>query len=163
MKTITGESWMAGEQEAVSNPGAALKWVLQNENIHTAVPGFTTFDQLETDLSVMENLTLTSEDKKYLEFARINYKDSLFCQGCGTCLKKCTSAPDVPTLMRCYMYTYGYQDLAAASRNIKSVKDNPIACADCPSCVVKCPMGFDIKERVLDIIRLRDFPVEFFS
>jgi len=163
MKTITGESWTAGTQEAVSNPKAALKWVLQNENIHTAVPGITNFDQLETDLSIMEDLTLTPEEKKYLELARTNLKDSLFCQGCGTCLKQCTIAPDIPTLMRCYMYAYGYRDLTAAVRNIESVKDNPIPCADCSSCVVKCPMGFDIKEKTLDIIRLRDFPPEFFA
>jgi len=164
MKTITGESWMiSNKQVAVSNPKAALKWILQNENIHTTVPGITTFDQLETDLSVMEDLTLTPEEKKYLELARISHKDSLFCQGCGTCLKQCTIAPDIPTLMRCYMYAYGYRDLAAAVRNIESVKDNPIACADCSSCVVKCPMGFDIKERALDIIRLRNFPPEFFA
>ncbi len=163
MKTITGETWMTGKQEAVSDPRAALKWVLQNENIHTSVPGISTFDQLETDLSLMEDLTLTAEEKKYLELARINHKDSLFCQGCGTCLTQCTTAPDIPTLMRCYMYAYGYRDLALAARNIESVKDNPIACADCSSCVVKCPMGFDVKERALDIIRLRGFPPDFFA
>ncbi|UCC40888.1 MAG: aldo/keto reductase [Candidatus Aminicenantes bacterium] len=164
MKTISGVSWLTGEkQEAVSNPKAALKWVLQNKNIHTVVPGITTFDQLETDLSVMEDLTLTPEEKKYLELARLSQNKSLLCQGCGTCLKQCSSAPDIPTLMRCYMYAYGYRDLPAAVRNIESIKDNPIACADCSSCVVKCPMGFDIKEKVLDIIRLRDFPPEFFA
>ena len=163
MKTITGESWMAGKQEAAHNPKAALKWVLQNENIHTTVPGISTFDQLETDLSIMEDLTLTPEEKKYLELARSNHKDSLFCQGCGTCLTQCPIAPDIPTLMRSYMYAYGYRDLPAAVRTIESVKDNPIACADCTSCNVKCTMGFDIKERALDIIRLRDFPSEFFA
>ena len=164
MKTITGESWMiSNKQVPVSNPKAALKWVLQNENIHTAVPGFTTFDQLEADLSIMEDLTLTPEEEQYLKLARTNHKDSLFCQGCGACLKQCKIAPDIPTLMRCYMYAYGYRDLAAAARNIESIKDNPIACADCSSCVVKCSMGFDIKERAVDIIRLRDFPSEFFA
>jgi len=164
MKTIIGESWMISNKPVpVSNAKAALKWVLQNENIHTTVPGFTTFDQLETNLSVMEDLTLTPEEKKYLELVRVNHKDSLFCQGCGSCLKQCTIAPDIPTLMRSYMYAYGYRDLPAAVRNIKSVKDSPIACADCSSCVVDCEMGFDIKEKVLDIIRLRDFPQEFFA
>ncbi len=163
MKTITGESWMIQDKQvAASNPKAALKWVLQNENIHTAVPGFTTFDQLETNLSIMEDLTLTPEEKEYLKLARISHRDSLFCQGCGTCLKQCTKAPDIPTLMRCYMYAYGYRDLPAALRNIKSVKDDPIACAGCSACGVECPMGFDIKERTLDIIRLRDVPTEFF-
>lgn len=164
MKTMSGVSWLTGErQEAVSNPKAALKWVLQNENIHTTVPGFTTFEQLETNLSIMEDLTLTPEETKFLELARLNQNRSFFCQGCGTCLKQCSSAPDIPTLMRCYMYAYGYRDLALAVRNLKSVKDDPIACTNCTSCVVSCPMGFNIKERALDIIRIRDFPQEFFS
>jgi len=164
MKTITGESWVDTDKQIPdSNPGAALKWVLQNENIHTTVPGFTNFDQLETDLSVMADLTLTPEEKKYLELVRLNDKDSLFCQGCGNCLKQCDSAPDIPTLMRCYMYVYGYRDLAAAVRNLESVRDKPIACSGCSSCKVKCPSGFNIKERVLDIIRLRDFPPEFLA
>jgi predicted aldo/keto reductase-like oxidoreductase len=163
MKTITGESWMAGKQEAVNNPGAALKWVLQNENIHTSVPGISTFDQLETDLSLMADLTLTPEEEAYIAYVRSNQKNSLFCQGCGTCLKQCPSAPDVPTLMRSHMYAYGYKDLRAATRNLGSIKDNPIACADCSSCIVKCPMDFDIRARALDILRLRDFPPEFLA
>jgi predicted aldo/keto reductase-like oxidoreductase len=163
MKTITGESWMVSKQQAASHPKAALKWVFQNENIHTAVPGITTYEQLETDLSIMEDLTLTAEEKEYLQLARAHTEGSLFCQGCGTCLSQCSQAPDIPTLMRCYMYVYGYRDLAAAARNIESVRDNPIACAACSSCIVKCPMGFDVRSKALVIIRLRDFPSEFFS
>jgi predicted aldo/keto reductase-like oxidoreductase len=163
MKTISGESWVASRQEAVSRPKAALKWVLQNENIHTSVPGITTYEQLETDLSIMEDLTLAAEEIRYLQRARANTEGCLLCQGCGTCLEQCSKAPDIPTLMRCYMYAYGYRDVAAAVRNIESIKDNPIACAACPSYVVRCPMGFDVRGKVLDIIRLRDFAAEFFS
>jgi predicted aldo/keto reductase-like oxidoreductase len=162
MKTITGDSWKAGKQEVVGNPMAGLKWVLQNENIHTAVPGITNFEQLEMDLSLMADLTLTPEEEKYIAYVRANRSDSLFCQGCGTCLTQCSSAPDIPTLMRCYMYAYGYKDLRAAARNIKSIKENSIACSDCSTCSVKCPRGIDIKGRALDIIRLRDVPPEFF-
>ncbi len=164
MKTIVGESWIKTMKPLpVSNPKAALKWVLQNPNIHTAVPGISNFDQLETDLSVMADLTLTEEEKKYLEIARLNFKESLFCQGCGDCLKQCKSAPDIPTLMRGFMYAYGYRNLAAAVRNLESIKDKAIACVDCSSCKVKCTSGFNIKERVMDIIRLRDFPPEFLA
>jgi hypothetical protein len=163
MKTITGESWVASKQQAVSHPKAALKWVFQNENIHTAVPGITSYEQLETDMSIMEDLALTTEEKKYLQMARAHSEGRFFCQGCGTCLAQCPQAPDIPTLMRCSMYAYAYRDLAAAARTIGSVKDDPIACAACTSCVVKCPMGFDVRSKALDIIRLRAFPAEFFS
>jgi predicted aldo/keto reductase-like oxidoreductase len=140
MKTITGESWVkTNKQTPANNPKAALKWVLQNENIHTAVPGITSFEQLEMDLAVMEDLSLTQEEEKYLQLARLKHQDSLFCQGCGTCLKQCKSAPDIPTLMRSYMYVYGYRNPAAAVRNLESIKENTVGCADCKSCVVKYP------------------------
>ena len=51
---------------SVRNSAAALKWVLQDPNVHTIVPGFTTFDQLETDLAVMEESRLTDAEKKEL-------------------------------------------------------------------------------------------------
>jgi hypothetical protein len=44
-------------------------------------------------------------------------------------------------------------------RYLESVKHNPIARTDCSSCSVKCVMGFNVRERILDVIRLRDFPV----
>ena len=163
MKTITSASFITTEKQiTVGNPGAALKWVLQNKNIHTAVLGITSFDQLETDLSVMSDPTLTNEEKKYLKLTRLNSKETMFCQGCGSCLKQCKSAPDIPTLMRCYMYTYGYRDLAAAVRNLDPIKKKAVACIECSNCTVTCAMGFNIKEKIQDIIRLRDFPKEFF-
>ena len=58
-------------------------------------------------------------------------KTAFSVRGCGTCLEQCPSAPDVPTIMRSYMYAYGYRDLPAAARNLDSIKDNPISCADC--------------------------------
>ncbi|MCK5056590.1 MAG: aldo/keto reductase [Candidatus Aminicenantes bacterium] len=163
MKTVTGASFVnTNKQIQVGNPRAALKWVLQNPNIHTTVLGITNFEQLETDLSVMADLTLTDDEKKYLELARLNHKNMLFCQGCGDCLKQCKSAPDIPALMRCYMYAYGYRDLAAAVRNLDPIKEKTVACIECSNCTVNCASGFNIKERIQDIIRLRDFPHEFF-
>ena len=51
MKTQAGAYWDKERQEPI-NMKAALKWALQNENVHTSIPGFTAFDQLELDLTV---------------------------------------------------------------------------------------------------------------
>ena len=48
----------------MKNPAAALKWVLQDPNVHTIVPGFTTFEQMNIDLAVMEDPTLTRSGKE---------------------------------------------------------------------------------------------------
>jgi len=37
-----------------------------------------------------------------------------------------------------------------------------VPCSNCKSCEVKCVMGFDIKNKILDIARLKNVPEEFF-
>ena len=44
---------------SVKSSAAALKWVLQDPHVHTIVPGFTTFDQLEVDLAVEKYAVIT--------------------------------------------------------------------------------------------------------
>ena len=51
MKAIRGGS---GQTPIVKNTAAALKWVLQDSNVTTIVPGFTTFEHIKIDLAVME-------------------------------------------------------------------------------------------------------------
>ena len=64
MKAIRG-----GFQQppTVKNITASFKWILQDPNVHTVIPGFTTFEHIETDLSVMEDLTLTEPEKIELQ------------------------------------------------------------------------------------------------
>jgi predicted aldo/keto reductase-like oxidoreductase len=49
----------------LKNSAAALKWVLQDPNVHIVVPGFTTFEEMNIDLAVMEDLTLSGDEKKH--------------------------------------------------------------------------------------------------
>jgi len=56
MKAIKGSS---RQTPTVKNSAAALKWALQDPNVHTIVPGFTTFEEMNIDLAVMEDLHLT--------------------------------------------------------------------------------------------------------
>jgi predicted aldo/keto reductase-like oxidoreductase len=139
----------------------ALKWALQNKNIHTNIPGFTTFDQLHTDLSVMEDLALTPQEKKDIELTK-TYA-GLYCQLCAECLPQCPHGLYVPALMRSYMYAYGYKNLQAAKEATDSLDLSALPCQDCQSCGVKCAMGFDIKTRAVDIARIKDVEEAFLA
>jgi len=66
MKTQGGRQLQ--KQEEV-NHQAALKWVLNDENVCTTIPGMTTFDQLEQNLKVMNDLALSKEEKMYIQMA----------------------------------------------------------------------------------------------
>ncbi|MCP4221044.1 MAG: twin-arginine translocation signal domain-containing protein [bacterium] len=158
MKAIAGSVHNIGVKVDI-NPVAALKWALKNKNIHTGIPGFTTFDQMYADLAIMESPELTPKEITDLEKA--NKTASLFCQHCGSCLAQCPKKIDIPTLMRSYMYAYGYKNPALAKETIDSIETPLLACKDCAGCSVNCPMDFDIKRKVLDIARLKDVPGDF--
>jgi len=162
MKTQAGAYWDKERQEPI-NMKAALKWVLQNENVHTTIPGFTAFDQMQLDLTVMEDLTLTPEERADLRLDQGQAMNAgLFCQQCGSCQEQCPSGVDVPSLMRSYMYAYGYKNLGLAHSTIEDLGAN-LACSDCRSCTLSCPNGFDVSEKVRDILRLRAVPPEFLA
>jgi predicted aldo/keto reductase-like oxidoreductase len=154
MKAIIGS-----RRTLVKNPAAALKWVLQDPNVHTIVPGFTTFEQMNTDLAVMQDPTLTDTEKKDLR--KEASLPGLYCQGCRQCLGQCPEHLPIPDLMRAYMYTYGYRNLTHAQDLVLSLNLPDRVCEDCSDCAVKCSSGFDVSRKIRDVVRLREVPSAF--
>ena len=158
MKTLAG-----GDRRGITdlNTKAAIKWVLQDTNVHTTIPGFTTFDQLHSNLSVMADLSLNKQEKKDLKLQ--GSVEGLYCQGCDTCTGQCPKDLPIPDMMRAYMYTYGYRNLGAAQDLLLSLDVSPNPCRGCPGCTVSCSQGFDVAGRISDVARLRDVPSSFIA
>jgi predicted aldo/keto reductase-like oxidoreductase len=154
IKVIRGE---LEEGQKPTNPRASLKWVLQDLNVHATIPGFSTFEEMNVDLSVMEDLTLTEAEKEDLK--RASSLPGLYCQGCGQCLKQCPARLPIPDLMRAFMYAYGYRQPALAQSLITSLDLPSQVCEDCSSCPVVCLNQWNVGEKVRDIVRLRDVPL----
>ena len=144
---------------SVKDAAAALKWVLQDPNVHTIVPGFTTFEEMNIDLAVMEDINLTEEEKKTVQ--KEASLPSLYCQGCRQCLGQCPEHLPIPDLMRAYMYTYGYRNLGLAQDLLLSLNLPTRVCEDCSLCPVKCLIGFNVSRKIKDVVRLREVPTEF--
>jgi predicted aldo/keto reductase-like oxidoreductase len=143
------------------NTDAALKWVLQNENISTIVSGMSSIEELQKNLAMINNLKISDQELKDLDLAGLNSEPGLYCHQCKTCIPQCPFNIDIPTLMRSYMYAYGYRNLEHAQHTVNQVdlKGNP--CDSCGLCSVNCVAGFNVKERIQDIARLKDVPREF--
>ena len=101
MKTQRGLSREVPKTEAGHR--AALKWALSNEDICTAIPGITAFDQMDLDFSVMNDLALTPEEKKSLELASA-VTGAFACLNCRACVSTCLRGVEIPSLMRAHMY-----------------------------------------------------------
>jgi predicted aldo/keto reductase-like oxidoreductase len=146
---------------SVINPAAALKWVLQDPNVHTIVPGFTTFDQMEVDLAVMDNIGLTDPEKRDLQ--KEASLPGQYCQGCWECLGQCVKGLPIPDLMRAYMYLYDYRNLGMAQDLVVSLNLPRQVCGDCAQCPVRCSVGFAVSVKIRDVIRIREVPSEFIA
>lgn len=135
---------------------ACIKWVLQDPNVHTVICGFTTFDQMTLDLTILKDLTLSTREQEHLRQA--SSVASLYCQGCGRCVGQCAQGLPIPDLMRAHMYLYGYRNLVAAQDLARSLALPIEPCGGCGSCPVVCANRWNVKDRVRDIVGLRDVP-----
>jgi predicted aldo/keto reductase-like oxidoreductase len=160
MKTQAGAYWDKAKTQPI-NMRAALKWVLNDPNIATAIPGFTTFDQLKEDWSVVADIRLTPEEMKDLRLGEP--VAGLYCQHCEHCVPGCPKGLPIPDLMRGYMYAYGYRNLQAAHELVGSLEIGEDPCGSCAACTAVCVKGFDVADRVRDIGRLRAVPGDFFA
>jgi predicted aldo/keto reductase-like oxidoreductase len=135
------------------NHQAALKWVLNDENVCTTIPGMTTFEQLHKNMSVMNDLALTEQEKSDLQHAA-TLRDTLFCQNCRECLATCPKKVAVPDLMRAYMYAAGYGNYVQARTTIAELPDKKglNVCRECSSCHASCRRDIDVGSRVKSLI-----------
>jgi hypothetical protein len=160
MKTLAGGYFDRARKEPI-NVKAALKWALGNPGITTAIPGMTSFDQLELNLNVVKDVKLTDDERRDLKL--VPQDGGLYCQGCNQCLEQCPRDLPIPSLMRSYMYAYGYRNLGEAHDLVASLKVGEDPCGSCERCAVRCAYGFDVKERATDIARLQRLPADLFA
>ena len=160
MKTQAG-AFLDKARTRPVNHRAAIKWVLSDTNVHTAIPGFKNLEQMDMYLSVMNDLELTPEERVDLSMA--HSQEGLYCQQCGRCTGQCIHSVEIPLYMRAYMYAYGYRNPGQARETIAGVSPAAPPCSNCQKCSVSCTMGFDVRDRVLDIARVLEVPEDFLS
>ncbi len=141
------------EKKVEVNHAAALKWVLNDENVCTVIPGITTFDQLALDFGVMGNLALTSEEQRDLEISAM-LEGPLYCQNCRACIPSCPHGVRIPSLMRAYMYLEGYGNPCEAQMTVEDLPPHQGlgVCRACPTCTASCPNGIRIHHRLRSLM-----------
>jgi predicted aldo/keto reductase-like oxidoreductase len=151
MKTQGGRR--LNQKEGVEiNHQAALKWVFANPNVCTAIPGMTTFDQMDSNVSVMADLELSQAEERELTLASL-LPGTYFCQSCRQCVSTCPERVEIPSLMRAYMYAEAYGNTIQAKETIGGLPDERglRVCADCTSCQARCQRDLPIADRVREM------------
>ncbi len=143
------------------NSDAILKWALQNENISSIVSGMSSLEQLQKNITMIRDLKLSDQERKDLNLAGLETGNGLYCQQCRQCIPQCPYHLDIPTIMRSYMYAYGYRNTEQAWYTLADVDLSGKPCEECGTCSVNCPARFDLKNKIMDIARLKNVPKDF--
>ncbi len=131
---------------------ALLKWVLRNPNFATAIPGFTNFEQLEQNFSVVRDLAYTKAEEAFLADKAFTAKAE-FCVQCGQCRPDCPYGVEIPALMRSHMYAMQYSNRALAYDTLTSVAAGRglDACSSCSSCKATCRNSVNIARKISEL------------
>ena len=160
MKNLAG-GYLDKEKQKPVNAKAALKWALQNPNMHTLIPGFTNFEQLDDCAMVMSDTEMSSQEKD--DMIAATSVQGMYCNACSLCVPECKKNLPVPELMRAYMYTYGYREPKKAQDLLASLDLPNDPCSDCNDCTISCVKEFPVAEKIADVARLINVPSDFLA
>ena len=153
MARVGGRGRRGGADAPPARPAnfapAALKWVIKNPVIATTVPSMTDIDQLEQNFSVMAQ-PFTDADQKILT-ARLEEITPYFCRMCGQCAGQCPKGLPVGDMVRFVMYADGYGQFPLGREHFQrmSAEHQAVRCGQCPACLVQCPHGVTVAERMI--------------
>ena len=141
---------------AKSSAEIALRFVLSNPGVSTALSGMNSIEQVEENVATASRTEpLTPEEKiQVLESLEENKKlADLYCTGCGYCMP-CPNGVDIPAnfLYMNYYRVYGLKDYARqqyAKLKEKSLEDMDVpswadTCIECEECEPQCPQEIPI-------------------
>ncbi|HUB31509.1 MAG TPA: aldo/keto reductase [Bryobacteraceae bacterium] len=129
-------------------PAAAIRWVLRNESVDTAIVCMADHDQLQENITAMAE-PFSRQDERLLS-EHLASIGSTYCRMCGSCNGVCDKGVPVPEVLRYLTYAEGYGQFPMAREKFLGLPEpvRAIRCTDCASCSIHCPNGVAVRERV---------------
>ncbi|MDD3706571.1 MAG: aldo/keto reductase [Clostridiaceae bacterium] len=129
---------------AISNTKAALKFILQNQNISCAIPGMCSIEQLTDNVKAIDEMPLSKEEMEALSKEASELGEH-FCRRCGYC-KPCPKGIDIPSVFVLEGYWNRYNLMEWAKDRYDSQTSKAGDCEKCGLCETKCPYNLPIRD-----------------
>ncbi|HEX2709874.1 MAG TPA: aldo/keto reductase, partial [Candidatus Deferrimicrobium sp.] len=123
---------------------AALAWALANPGVTVAIPGMTSYAQVEENLGA-RGKRFALADRIALGRYALEIGDR-HCGLCGACGGVCPRGVEVPNVLRALTYLEGYreEDLARSAYGSLPPGRNAAACGECEACLVACRLRLPV-------------------
>ena len=141
MKTMGGGFRLEG----TGAPAAIARWIASDPRLHCAPVAVDTVAQLEQNVGALSR-KFDAADRDLLRGQKA-VASAGFCRMCGTCRGACPRGVPTSDLVRCAMYADGYGTVDRARAELAVLQDP--GCGDCSECVVQCPHGVAVPQRVM--------------
>lgn len=128
------------------SPVKLLKYIIENEYIHTVTPGVENLKQLEEIVKAGEiKGKLTEEEKKEIE-EEISIWGKDFCRQCGYCLP-CEKGINIPLIMR-FLLRWEIEKNENLKQEYQKMQVKASECIECKKCEERCPYNLPISEKM---------------
>ena len=135
---------------AITKGDLSLRFILENENVTSVIPGMGSREEIEENTSVGKDLRgLTDEEREILN-EEVSSLGIHFCRRCGYCLP-CTVGIDIPTqfVIDAYYTRYNLPDWAIDRYRKLDIKAKD--CIECGKCLDRCPYDLPIIDMLKDV------------
>ena len=137
-----------------STPELALRFVLGNKNVSSAISGMGSMEMLMSNLKVANMAEPMNADdfaKAAIMMEELKKLSDLYCTGCNYCMP-CPKEIDIPHVFNAYTYhnVYGLSNQAKNMWNDK--RGTPVnECTGCGVCTEKCPQGIKVALKLQEV------------
>jgi uncharacterized protein len=141
---------LARRAGAVSVPDLAMRFLLSNPSVTTAVPGITCKEDVDASVASAHRGAFSSAElQEILRFLQeIGSRQQEFCTSCGYCMP-CSEGINIPVVMR-LLFDAQYWGFAETARfHYANMKEpNASACVRCGECEPKCTQKLHIMDEM---------------
>lgn len=130
----------------------ALRFILANENVTTAIPGMGNEKEVEENAAIANNLTALTREETARISELVKELGTKFCRRCGYC-GPCPEGIDIPTMFLLQGYKERYNLGQWSEERYKAMPARAKDCVECGTCETKCPYDLPIRE-MLKKVRL---------
>lgn len=134
---------------ALDDATLAIKYILSKDYIDVAIPGMESINQVKQNVAVLDNIKLTKEDNKKIEYIR-NSLGKKFCRRCEYCLP-CPVGVNIPVNFLLEGYYTRYNLTKWAKERYSATSGKAKECINCGLCETKCPYELPIREMLKEV------------
>ncbi|MTI65660.1 MAG: aldo/keto reductase [Firmicutes bacterium] len=130
---------------AITNVNYSLRFILENEDVTTVIPGMKEIKHIEDNASVGNKYVALSSEERNILLDEAKELGTEFCRRCGYC-QPCPQGIDIASQFVLEGYLLRYDLEKWAKKRYSGLEHTADECIECGECENKCPYDLPIRE-----------------